>query len=56
MNPPRFIDSVWSVMTAASDFNDEPVIEICRRVIDARLRGETPRVADVESIEGYWTT
>ena len=54
-NPPRLIDTVWSVMTAANDIGDEATIAICSRVIDARLRGDLPRAADMEAIDNFWS-
>jgi hypothetical protein len=53
--PPRPIDAVWTVLTAANDIGDEAMVTVCRRVIDARLRGDQPRAADIESIENFWS-
>ena len=38
------IDRAWTTLEAANDLGDGATIEVCRRVIDASLRGVAPRI------------
>jgi hypothetical protein len=48
------IDTAWSTLDAANDLRDWPVVEACRRVIDASLCGKTPAEADLNTIFGFF--
>jgi len=38
------MDTAWTTLEAANDLGDGATIEVCRRVIDASLRGVAPRI------------
>ena len=44
------IDTAWTILEAASDLGDSETIEVCRRVIDASLRGTAPAKSDINVI------
>jgi hypothetical protein len=48
------IESVWSILEAANDLGDASVVEACRRIIDADLRGAPPEQADLNTIAGLF--
>jgi hypothetical protein len=49
------LDQAWTVLEAANDIGDHVVVEIARRVIDARLRCEPPRSSDLYVIFTFWS-
>ena len=48
------MESVWSILEAANDLGDQSVVEACRRIIDADLRGAPPEPADLNAIAGLF--
>jgi hypothetical protein len=48
------MDAAWSVLDAANDVGDIPMVEACRRVIDAHLRGALPARADMQIVSEYF--
>ena len=44
------MDTAWTILEAASDLGDYATVEVCRRVIDASLRGQNPTQSDVNTI------
>jgi hypothetical protein len=44
------IDTAWTILEAANDLGDSATVEVCRRVIDASLRGTAPAKSDVNVI------
>jgi hypothetical protein len=48
------MESVWSILEAANDLGDASVVEACRRIIDADLRGAPPEPADLNAIAGLF--
>jgi hypothetical protein len=48
------IDAAWTTLEAANDLGDGTTIEVCRRVIDASLRGEAPANSDVNIIFDFF--
>jgi len=52
--PDRPTDAAWNVLEAANDLGDDATVEICRRVIDANLRGKPPSPTDLHIITEYF--
>jgi hypothetical protein len=48
------IDRAWTTLEAANDLGDGATIEVCRRVIDASLRGVAPADSDVNIISDFF--
>ena len=48
------VDVAWTVLDAANDLADHEVVEACRRVIDASLRGQQAALADTQLISNYF--
>lgn len=44
------MDTAWTILEAANDLGDSMTVEVCRRVIDASLRGTAPANSDVNVI------
>jgi hypothetical protein len=44
------VDTAWSVLDAANDLSDIGVVEACRRVIDANLRGGVSAQSDMNVV------
>ena len=47
-------ESAWTVLDAANDLGDAVTVEVCRRVIDADLRGEMPARSDIERLSAFF--
>jgi len=43
-----------SILEAANDLGETSVVEACRRIIDADLRGAPPEPADLNAIAGLF--
>ena len=48
------LDTARTVLEAANDFRDEATAEVCRRVIEASMKGAQPSVADMRIINNYF--
>jgi hypothetical protein len=48
------LDTARTVLEAANDFRDEATAEVCRRVIEASMKGAQPSVSDLRSINNYF--
>jgi len=48
------MDTAWTTLEAANDLGDGATIEVCRRVIDAALRGVAPANSDVNIIFDFF--
>jgi hypothetical protein len=48
------IDTAWTILEAANDLGDRATVEICRRVIDASLRGVAPAKSDINVIFDFF--
>jgi hypothetical protein len=48
------MDSVWSVLEAANDLRDTKVVEACRRIIDAKLRGGAGTQSDLFVVSSFF--
>jgi hypothetical protein len=48
------LDTARTVLEAANDFKDEATAAICRRVIEASIKGQQPSVADLRVINNYF--
>jgi hypothetical protein len=48
------MDTAWTILEAANDLGDQTTVEVCRRAIDALLRGRTPTQSDVNAILGFF--
>jgi hypothetical protein len=44
------VDTAWTILEAANDLGDRAIVEACRRVIDASLRGQAPAQSDLNTI------
>jgi hypothetical protein len=49
------VDAVWSVLEAANDLRDTEVVEACRRIIDAKLRGGSEAQSDLFVVSGFFS-
>jgi hypothetical protein len=52
--PDGSMDAAWVVLEAANDLRDDITVEICRRVIDASLRGTPASPSDLRVISEYF--
>ena len=48
------IDTAWTILEAANDLGDRTTVEVCRRVIDASLRGAAPSKSDINIIFAFF--
>jgi hypothetical protein len=48
------VDCVWSVLEAANDLRDIEVVEACRRIIDAKLRGGSGTQSDLFVVSSFF--
>jgi hypothetical protein len=48
------MESVWSILEAANDLGEASVVDACRRIIDADLRGAIPAQSDLNAIAGLF--
>ena len=48
------VDTAWSVLDAANDLRDIAVVEACRRVIDAKLRGGVSAQSDMNVVSDFF--
>jgi hypothetical protein len=48
------MNMAWTILEAANDLEDGKTVEVCRRIIDAALRGRTPAQSDVNTIAGFF--
>jgi hypothetical protein len=48
------LDTARTVLEAANDFRDEATADVCRRVIEASMKGAQPSVADMRVINNYF--
>ena len=48
------IDTAWTTLEAANDLGDGATIEVCRRVIDAALRGVATADSDINVIFDFF--
>jgi len=47
-------EMAWLVLEAANDLGDEATVEVCRRVIDADLRGAAASPSDLQVLAHYF--
>ncbi len=52
--PDQPVDTAWIVLEAANDLGDDMTVAICRRVIDANLRGSPASPSDLHIILNYF--
>jgi hypothetical protein len=48
------LDTAWIVLEAANDLKDHATVEVCRRVIDANLRGSPASPSDLHIVLDYF--
>jgi hypothetical protein len=48
------LDTARTVLEAANDFRDEATAAVCRRVIEASMKGAQPALADLRIINNYF--
>ena len=48
------LDTARTVLEAANDFKDEATAEVCRRVIEASMKGAQPSLSDLRVINNYF--
>lgn len=48
------MDTAWTILEAANDLGDQATVNVCRRVIDAVLRGVAPAESDIGVIFGFF--
>ena len=48
------LDTARTVLEAATDFRDEATAEVCRRVIEASMKGTQPSLSDLRIINNYF--
>ena len=48
------VDTAWLVLEAANDLGDQATVEVCRRVLDASLRGVPPAQAALPHVVDYF--
>jgi hypothetical protein len=48
------MDTAWTILEAANDLGDRATVEVCRRIIDASLRGQPPAESDVNTILSFF--
>ena len=47
-------ETAWAVLEAANDLGDTVMVDACRRVIDANLRGDAPATSDMAAVVGFF--
>ncbi len=47
-------EAAWLVLEAANDLGDTATVEICRRIIDADLRGKEASPSDLQVVVHYF--
>jgi hypothetical protein len=47
-------EAAWLVLEAANDLGDTATVEVCRRIIDADLRGKEASPSDIQVIVHYF--
>jgi hypothetical protein len=47
-------EAAWLVLEAANDLGDTATVEICRRIIDADLRGKEASPSDIQVVVHYF--
>ena len=47
------LDTARTVLEAANDFRDETTAAVCRRVIEASMKGAQPALSDLRIINNY---
>jgi len=47
-------EAAWLVLEAANDLGDTATVEICRRVIDADLKGKEASPSDIQVLVHYF--
>jgi hypothetical protein len=52
--PDQSLDTAWIVLEAANDLGDDATVEVCRRVIDANLKGRPASQSDVHIVLDYF--
>jgi hypothetical protein len=53
-NSEQPLDAAWLVLEAANDVGDHATVDICRRVIDATLKGTAASPSDLDVILNYF--
>lgn len=53
--PDGSLDNAWLVLEAANDLRDDVTVEICRRVIDASLKGRPAAPSDLQILHNYFS-
>jgi hypothetical protein len=48
------LDAAWIVLEAANDLGDHATVEVCRRVIDASLKGTLVSPYDLHIVVDYF--
>ena len=48
------LDTARTVLEAANDFRDEATAAVCRRVIEASMKGQPPALSDLRIINNYF--
>jgi hypothetical protein len=48
------LDTARTVLEAANDFRDEATAAVCRRVIEASMKGAQPASSDLRIINNYF--
>ena len=48
------LDTARTVLEAANDFRDEATAAVCRRVIEASMKGAQPELSDLRIINNYF--
>ena len=48
------LDTARTVLEAANDFRDEATAAVCRRVIEASMKGAQPSLSDLRIINNYF--
>jgi hypothetical protein len=48
------LDTARTVLEAANDFRDEATAAVCRRVIEASMKGAQPALSDLRIINNYF--
>jgi hypothetical protein len=48
------VDAAWIVLEAANDLGDHATVEVCRRVIDASLKGTLATARDLHVVGEYF--
>lgn len=48
------LDTAWATLETANDLRDIATVDVCRRVIDATLRGDVAAQSDITIIFDYF--